>query len=266
MARIKVRISNDDLDELNGLLPWRAGTDLGDGRIIGVVGGSHRAQADGKPAPMSATTPAKRDRIEPIPDKRIVRIEQHLGLAGKSVLEVGCFEGIHTAALCGFGAEVTAVDLRPINVVKTAVRLAAYGYYARVLVADCEDEETDLGKYDFVFHCGVLYHLEDPVRHLARLLEQCDAIYLDTHVAEPHQVDDELASGGRIYRGMRYREGGWSDPFSGRAATAFWLTQADLIDLLAQHGFVAEVWSERAERNGLRVGLFAARTGGDAHV
>ena len=36
--------------------------------------------------------------------------------------EVGCFEGIHTIALCQLGAEVVAVDARIENTVKRIAR------------------------------------------------------------------------------------------------------------------------------------------------
>jgi tRNA (mo5U34)-methyltransferase len=201
----------------------------------------------------------KREDVQPIPDKRIRRLDEALSLAGKSVLEIGCFEGIHTLGLRHFDANVTAVDIRPSNVLKTLARLSAHGDSARVFVLDVEEAAADLGHFDVVFHCGVLYHLEDPVTHLRTILRVCDAIYLDTHVAEPGRDSDSLDVEGRRYMGYRHQEGGWSDPFSGRAASAFWLTLPDLLGLIEAQGFQCETWSQRAERNGLRVGLLASR-------
>lgn len=117
MFRYDVKLKDEDLAEFNRLLPWHAGTQLADGRIMGSL----------------EARPGKREAIQPIPDKRITRLDDILNLDGKQVLEIGCFEGIHTIGLCSYGAKVTAVDLRPINVIKTAVRLAAYGYSATVL-------------------------------------------------------------------------------------------------------------------------------------
>jgi SAM-dependent methyltransferase len=231
------------LQELNAALPWHAGTLLDDGRLVG--------RLDARPH--------KREDVQPIPDKRIRRLDQALPLAGRTVLEVGCFEGIHTLGLRHFDAVVTAVDVRPMNVLKTLARLAAHGQSARVQVLDVEDPAVQLGRFDVVFHCGVLYHLEDPVRHLERLLPACDAIYLDTHVASDGRDSDELEVDGRRFRGYRHQEGGWQDPFSGRGASAFWLRADDLIALLQAQGFACEIWSERAERNGARIGLLATR-------
>lgn len=242
MTAMTPRISDQSLQELNAALPWHAGTLLEDGRLVG--------RLDARPH--------KRDDVQPIPDKRIRRLDQELSLAGKSVLEVGCFEGIHTLGLRHFDADVTAVDIRPMNVLKTLARLSAHGESARVFVLDVE-EATTLAHFDVVFHCGVLYHLEDPVTHLRNLLPACDAIYLDTHVAGEGRDGDTMVVDGETFRGYRHQEGGWNDPFSGRGASAFWLTLQDLQALLEAQGFACETWSERAERNGARVGLMARR-------
>lgn len=243
MSNLNVSLSDQALQEINAALPWHAGTLLADGRLLG--------RLDARPD--------KREDVQPVPDKRIRRLDEALSLAGKSVLEVGCFEGIHTLGLRHFGAAVTAVDIRPINVIKTLARLSAHGESARVFVLDVEDAGTTLGHFDVVFHCGVLYHLEDPVTHLRTLLPACDAIYLDTHVASAGRDGATLRVADETYQGYRHQEGGWNDPFSGRGASAFWLAKPDLVALLESQGFACEIWSERSERNGDRVGLLARR-------
>jgi tRNA (mo5U34)-methyltransferase len=244
MFQYNVKLKDEDLAELNRLLPWHAGTQLEDGRILGSLEARR----------------GKREEVQRIPDKRITRLNQALDLRDKTVLEIGCFEGIHTIGLCSYGAKVTAVDLRPLNVIKTAVRLAAYGYAASVLPLDVEDETVEIPDFDVVFHCGVLYHLEDPVDHLKRLLPHAGTIYLDTHVAEEDQEDATLESGGQTFVGHKHYEAGWNDPFSGRGTGAFWLKTSDLKRLLDEAGFKTEVWSERQERNGFRIGLLATRS------
>lgn len=248
MSQFEIELKDEDLAEFNRLLPWHAGTQLPDGRIIGSL----------------EARPGKRDSIQAIPDKRITKLHKTIDLAGKSVLEIGCFEGIHTIGLCSQGANVTAVDLRPLNVVKTSVRLACYGYSARVVTLDVENPDVNLPDFDVIFHCGVLYHLEDPVAHLQRLLPHCQTIYLDTHVAGEADDDATLESGGRTYHGHQHDEGGWADPFSGRGKGAFWLKTSDLVKLVEEAGLRTELWSERDERNGCRIGLFATRPAASA--
>jgi hypothetical protein len=157
-----------------------------------------------------------------------------------------------------FSSDVTAVDIRAVNVLKTLARLSAFGTSANVFQFDVETVDAEFPNYDVIFHCGVLYHLEDPVAHLLRLLPHCQAMYLDTHVS-PEGSADVLVSDGKTYRGHKFVEGGWADPFSGRAAEAFWLRLEDIIALFASQGFSTRLWSERAERNGPRIGLFATR-------
>lgn len=243
MPKYDVKLSDDDLAEFNRMLPWYAGTQLPDGRIVG----SLTARA------------TKRESIQQVPDKRITRLHGSLNLDGKRVLEIGCFEGIHTLGLCGYGASVTAVDLRPVNVIKTCARLAAYGVSANVFAMDVEDPALSLPRFDVVFHCGVLYHLEEPVRHLRRLLPLCDAIYLDTHIAREDENAATLESDGKVFSGHYHEEGGWKDPFSGRGQGAFWLKLSDIEALLSEAGFATDVWGIREERNGPRVGLLATR-------
>lgn len=243
MKTISAPLSDQALADINQALPWFAGTALPDGRVVGNIG----------------TREHKRDTLQAVPDKRIVQLHRRVDLAGKTVLEVGCFEGIHTLGLLQMGADVVAIDVRPLNVIKTLARLAAHGCATRVHVVDLEDPAVVLGAFDVVFHCGVLYHLEDPVTHLLKAMQACRVMYLDTHVAEQGRDDDMLLVSGRRFRGYRHGEGGWQDPFSGRGSSAFWLRQDDLLTLLDEGGFDCELWSERAERNGARVGLLAVR-------
>ena len=243
MRILDSRISDADLAYINKALPWYAATALPDGRIVGSL----------------TARPGKREVVEPIPDPRITHLDQAIGLEGKDVLEVGCFEGIHTLGLWCYGANVTAVDLRFENVLKSLARLAVYGASARVVRMDVEDAGVDLARFDVAFHCGVLYHLEDPVQHLKRLLPCCDAIYLDTHIAREDETAATLHSGGRAWSGRRYVEGGLADPFSGRGASAFWLRLSDLQAILTQEGFACDLWQVREERNGPRVGLLGVR-------
>lgn len=239
-------LSDRALVDLNAALPWFAAAALPDGRILGRLD----ARRD------------KRDTVQPIPDKRIVRLHEVLDLSRRSVLEVGCFEGIHTLGLLEFCPDVTAVDVRPLNVVKTLARLSAHGRSSAVYTVDIEDPQVAWsGRFDVVFHCGVLYHLENPVAHLEVVLRACDAIYLDTHVAGGEYDGDEMEHAGRRYVGYRHVEGGWADPFSGRGPCAFWLRVDDIRGIFDAAGFSFELWSERDERNGPRIGVLGRRTG-----
>jgi 2-polyprenyl-3-methyl-5-hydroxy-6-metoxy-1,4-benzoquinol methylase len=239
-------LTDGELRELNGLLRWHCFTADSHGRRFG-----------------RRSAPGKRETPQAVPDPRIVQMDERFGLAGKSVLEVGCFEGVHTTGLVRRGATVTAIDSRMENVVKTIVRTALFGCQATVFKCDVEieSERARLPSVDLLHHVGVLYHLADPVTHLERLGALVrEGIMLDTHYAEPHEAVLHYEVGGRSIAYRHYREGGRREVFSGMYDHAKWLTLDTLSDLLRRIGFsTVEIVEKRAERNGPRVMLFAAR-------
>jgi tRNA (mo5U34)-methyltransferase len=237
-------LSDTDLEELNALLPWNCFVVDRRGRRFG-----------------QAARAGKRDTPQPVPDPRIAALDRRFGLSGRSVLEIGCFEGVHTAALCAAGGLVTAVDARIVNVVKTIVRCAFLGHRPTVFVCDVDDP-ADAGRLpeaDVVHHVGVLYHLVDPVAHLKRVAARTRGVLmLDTHVARPGEATATLASGGATYAVRRYGEFGRADVFSGVSSHSHWLLLDDLLGVLRANGLPdVEVVEARDERNGLRVLLYA---------
>jgi tRNA (mo5U34)-methyltransferase len=239
-------LSDEDLLALNSLLPWKAFTLDGCGRRFG-----------------AAAWAGKRDQPQPIPDRRIALMDARFGLAGKRVLEVGCFEGIHTIGLCRLGAVVTAVDGRIENVLKTIVRTALYQCHPCVFKHDLERTPGDAGLLgaDLMHHVGVLYHLRDPVSHLLDLGRYIGSgIMLDTHYADQRDARRRYEVAGRSYRYKEYRELGRKDVFSGLYPHSKWLLLETIVDLLRTAGFdTVEVAETRQERNGPRALLFASR-------
>lgn len=247
-APLLERLSDDELERLNRLLPWSCFTVDGRGRRFG-----------------DAAWTGKRDEPQPIPDRRIVLMDERFGLAGSHVLEIGCFEGVHTIGLCQRAGHVTAVDARLDNVVKTMVRCAFHRYHPDVFTCDIEasaaSEELAALNVDFVHHVGVLYHLQDPVSHVRNLGAIAGrGLLLDTHVAPANEATDEVVLNGEHFHYMRYAEGGRADVFSGMYDHAKWLTLDSLVRLLRQAGFSSvDVAEERTERNGPRVLVLAGR-------
>ncbi len=240
------RLSDLDLGRLNRLLPWRAFTVDGKGRRFG-----------------ASAWRGKRHEPQPIPDRRIELLDKEFGLEDKSVLEVGCFEGIHTIALARRARSVIAIDSRVENVVKTMVRASFYGCSPTVFVCNVEDRPVpvfDL-RSDIVHHVGVLYHLADPASHLRDLCGLTKiGLMLDTHVADPKQADKSYDSVSKTFRYREFEESGDADPFSGMASKSKWLLLEDIVNLLKEGGFTTvRVAEERMERNGPRVLLFARK-------
>jgi tRNA (mo5U34)-methyltransferase len=243
-ARHLEALSDADLEVLNGLLPWRCFVVDRRGRRFG-----------------QAARAGKRDTPQALPDPRIEALDRRFPLGGASVLEIGCFEGVHTAALCAAARDVTAVDSRIENVVKTIVRCAMLGHRPDTYVCDVDDprEAVLLPEVDVVHHVGVLYHLVDPVAHLKAVAGKTRGVLLlDTHVARPEEATGSLSSGGATYAVRRYGEFGRADVFSGMSGHSNWLKLDDLTAVLRGAGLTeVEVVETREERNGLRVLVYA---------
>ncbi len=239
-------LSDVDLKMLNGLLPWQCFTLDSKGRRFG------------KPA-----SAIKRNAPQIIPDRRIAELNRRVPLQGLHVLEVGCFEAIHTIALAGHGAQVTAIDSRIENVVKTVTRLWGFGFQADVFQCDVEQpEEFDrVPEVDVTHHMGVLYHLADPVRHMKEVLRRTrKAFMLDTHYAGEGQADRSYEVDGRSYAYRHYREKGRAAAFAGMYDHAKWLPLDVLTSLFRENGFSnVDVAELRDERNGPRTLIYAIR-------
>jgi SAM-dependent methyltransferase len=238
-------LSDEDLRQLNDLLPWKCFVADVHGRRFG-----------------NAARPGKRCEPQVIPDRRIILLNERFDLSDKHVLEVGCFEGVHTTGLAKYARKVTGVDSRIENVVKTMVRCAFFGFRPTVLKCDVEARPLDYGRLasDIVHHVGVLYHLRDPVSHLldlgnfARL-----GLMLDTHYAEEQEATEVYESAHRQFRFKRYPEDR-ADHFSGMYDHAKWLLLEDIVALLKEAGYgQVEIVERRAEPNGARALLFARK-------
>jgi tRNA (mo5U34)-methyltransferase len=240
-------LSDQELLELNAILRWNCFTVDAIGRRFG-----RRAWR------------GKREAPQPVPDPRIVLLDQKFGLADKHVLEVGCFEGVHTIGLVQLARQVTAVDSRIANVVKTMVRCGFFGAQATVFKCDLERaaDIDRLPQADVLHHVGVLYHLLDPASHLLSLHRFARfGVMLDTHYALDAQATRTYRAGTRELRYRHYHEGGAGEVFSGMGDHAKWLRLDDILALLREAGFVdIEVVERREERNGARVLLFARRS------
>lgn len=240
------RLSDQELVQLNQILDWNAYVVDSHGRRFG-----------------SAAWKGKRTEPQLVPDPRIKLLHDHLDLSNKHVLEVGCFEGIHTVGLLQYAMTVAAVDSRVENVVKTIVRCAFFDYRPTVFVCNVEDlsAATSLLKADVVHHVGVLYHLKDPVAHLLDLAPFVRVgMMLDTHYCLEDEAKESYESRGQKYKFKRFTESGPRDVFSGMYDHSKWLTLDSITNILREAGFTNTVMVEtRVERNGPRVMLIVRR-------
>lgn len=241
-------LSDKDLQELNNILNWNCFVVDSNGRRFG-----------------NQAYQGKRNKPQVIPDKRILLMDEYFSLADKHVLEIGCFEGIHTIGLSKYANQVTAIDGRIENVVKTIVRCSLFGYKPTVFKLNIEEDLTEyfnLLSADVMHHVGVLYHLKDPVTHLLELGKYIrQGVMLDTHYADEKQADDFYEHNGKKYYYKKHREEGYQDVFSGMYDYAKWLKLVDIVSLLKESGFKqVEIIQQRNERNGSRVLLMAKKS------
>jgi len=238
-------LKDDELNRLNALLPWAAFVLDKQGRKFG-----------------QAYSHKKRNDPQAIPDRRIIELDMRYGLVGKYVLEAGCFEGIHTVGLLQQGATVSAFDGRIENVIKTLVRCWAFDVYANVFYWNLEENRPQSASIecDILHHVGVLYHLMDPIGHLATMLPHVRlAVMLDTHIA-PEGKGTLAESAGFKYHYINFKEAGRTPPFAGLGNHAKWVALEDLVDFLKHSGFGnVDVAERRNERNGLRALIYAHR-------
>jgi tRNA (mo5U34)-methyltransferase len=236
-------LTDQQLADFQAALSWKTGAELPDGRLLGVAG--------------------KRGGMLHGLDPRVAAVRDRLASAHKTVLEIGCCEGIHTVQLAGVCREVVGLDVRPHNIACALTRLFVHGVTnARLLLHDARELDDRLGRFDILFHVGVLYHLSDPVDHLRRVAGLADSFLLDTHYATedlPFPRADITAQG-RTYRAKVYQEGEWSDVFSGVEPKSRWVYRDDLLRLIGDLGFGSvEVLDDRSERNGPRFTVLARR-------
>lgn len=249
-------IDAQSLARLNVMLPWASFNTLDEeGRVLG--------------AQWSA---GKRAGAQPIPDTTVERLNARLPLAGMSILEVGCFEGHHTASLARYSPDLWAFDARIENVVKTLVKLWVLGLERSVRLERVDIETGPVSeqlarrgrseKFDLVHHRGVLYHLSRPVEHLMDISSLCEKhLYLHTQLAGSEQVNGKYASPLGEFEACLRREPSRShSPFAGVAEHAIRLTRECLVTVLGKLGFPhVTLLREVQERHGPRIELIASR-------
>jgi 2-polyprenyl-6-hydroxyphenyl methylase/3-demethylubiquinone-9 3-methyltransferase len=106
------------------------------------------------------------------------------GLAGKTVLDVGCGGGILSESMAQLGARVTGIDMgeAPLAVAKLHLKESgAHVDYRRVSVEDLAREQP--GAFDVVTCLEMLEHVPDPssvVQSLGRLVRPGGQVFIST--------------------------------------------------------------------------------------
>ncbi len=133
------------------------------------------------------------------------RVEPHIRLAGRHVLDIGCGNGYFGLRMLGAGAAlVVGIDPTLLFVMQWLACRHFTGDIANyVLPLGIEDLPADPVAFDTVFSMGVLYHRKDPSHHLKRihsLLRLGGTMVLETLVLPTQQRQDLLVPQERYAR------------------------------------------------------------------
>ncbi len=104
-------------------------------------------------------------------DWKWARVEPHVKLAGKRILDVGAGNGYYGWAMLAAGA-ASVLGCDPSILCQAqhrAIRAFAGPAANHLLAARLEDLPAAIDGFDCVFSMGVLYHRRDPAKHLADL-------------------------------------------------------------------------------------------------
>lgn len=99
------------------------------------------------------------------------RLEPHLELTDKTILDVGCGNGYFGLRMLAAGAKlVVGIDPTLLFVMQwLAMQKLCPGLDNFVLPIGIEDVPADCEAFDYVFSMGVLYHRRDAISHLEQL-------------------------------------------------------------------------------------------------
>jgi len=115
---------------------------------------------------------------------RVNYIDQRVGLAGKTVLDVGCGGGLLAEGMAACGAEVTGIDLAPDSIEVARLHLLESGYAINYQVIATEElAKTHAQQFSVVTCLEVLEHVPDPallIADCARLLKPGGDLLLST--------------------------------------------------------------------------------------
>ncbi|WP_435626391.1 bifunctional 2-polyprenyl-6-hydroxyphenol methylase/3-demethylubiquinol 3-O-methyltransferase UbiG [Candidatus Ferrigenium straubiae] len=115
---------------------------------------------------------------------RLGYIDRHAGLAGKTVLDVGCGGGILSESMAGLNANVTGIDLADKSLQVAKLHLLESGRsvdYRKIAVEDLAAGQP--GHYDVVTCLEMLEHVPDPqsvVTACAKLVKPGGWVFFST--------------------------------------------------------------------------------------
>ncbi|MFZ2540398.1 MAG: hypothetical protein WAW75_01340 [Gallionella sp.] len=180
----------------------------------------------------------------PLETPPLKALNEAFPLKGKKVIEFGPFDGYQTLGLCSLGANVTAIEARAENVIKTQAALTAAGLDAKIVIDDFHNS-AKYGRFDLVFAHGVYYHSVAPFIFLQNLVSLSDNIFVGGFCATDElPISDwgALRHKGESYRVKQYIE--TTGYTAGINNIAYFFHADDLMKYFSNQGFDITVLSD----------------------
>ena len=178
--------------------------------------------------------------------------------AGKTILELGPLEGMHTYMLAKAGAahidavEANALAFMRCLITKEIPQIPNASFFLGDFNLWLDQPPR---RYDLIVASGVLYHSADPIRLIELIARDADSFYIWTHYFDDAAMNANdkrrVPFSGRVERRM-FRDlpialhergyfGAWRDPkfCGGFQDRHYWMTKGDILAIIDALGFAA---------------------------
>ena len=172
-------------------------------------------------------------------------------LAGRSFLDVGCWEGVHCAEAVRRGAErIVGVDLCTSDDLAKNVKRYGFEFLQMDVFGDLWQ---GMDRFDVVLCSGVIYHVPNPMSLLMRLRSVVDELLVIETASTTLGGDDPM---------MMFQGESSGNPSN------WWIPNRPCMEeMLASAGFsgISTVWEESRGEHWTRICVHAVPTSGLSH-
>jgi SAM-dependent methyltransferase len=149
---------------------------------------------------------------------------------GKRIADLGCLEGGYTVEFARLGFDSVGVEVRDSNFENCNFVKAHTGLDNLSFVKDDVWNIREHGKFDAIFCCGLLYHLDNPCAFINEMAAVASkVVIINTHYASEEDVENFVLSDITEHEGMPGR----------------WYAEHDVDDLKALDAFKWTSWSNK---------------------